>query len=428
MKRLALILLLSSTASAQTVAERLDKARTEVNTVENAAARAQTAIKAGNLPKATLEINATKNAASRALYAIDKAIEAVKPPVPPVEPPTVPTWEVSPSLAGLAPIAAVEPSTGLIDIPVPKSAAPDVVGAFRFVCDAGQILADDPLVYPGQPGKSHLHQFYGNTGANAHSTYESLRKSGESTCSVSPLNRSAYWMPAMMDGKGNVVRPDHVQIYYKRRPKSDPLCQGFANRGEGTCVDLPNGLAFIFGFDMVTDKAPTGSIYYQCVATGVEQKHEPNLEAPTIQACPVGGRVVATIKAPGCWTGSHLKAPNMRDHVAYAVRDPNYGFMACPKTHPYVIAGFTLTASYQILAGDDVKLWTLSSDHMRPTLPRGSTFHADFFMAWEPAIHAMWEANCLDKMLNCSAGDLGNGKQLRNVLKADAHLVPLNPS
>ena len=81
MKRLALILLLSSTASAQTVAERLDKARTEVNTVENAAARAQTAIKAGNLPKATLEITATKNAASRALYAIDKAIEAVKPPV-----------------------------------------------------------------------------------------------------------------------------------------------------------------------------------------------------------------------------------------------------------------------------------------------------------------------------------------------------------
>ena len=107
--------------------------------------------------------------------------------------------------------------------PIPASAAPDVVGAFRFVCSAGQLLHDDPIVYPGQPGKSHLHQFFGNTGANASSTYASLRKSGQSTC-MSPLNRSAYWMPAMLDGKGNVVRPDHVTIYYKRRPASDPKC------------------------------------------------------------------------------------------------------------------------------------------------------------------------------------------------------------
>jgi hypothetical protein len=100
---------------------------------------------------------------------------------------------------------------------------PDPVGAFRFICQPGQLLYDDPIVYPGQPGKSHLHQFYGNTAANAYSTYESLRTSGDSTC-VSTLNRSGYWMPAMLDGKGNVVRPNFVAIYYKRRPASDPKC------------------------------------------------------------------------------------------------------------------------------------------------------------------------------------------------------------
>ena len=72
---------------------------------------------------------------------------------------------------------------------IPPSASPDVVGAFRFICNAGQLLKDDPIVYPGQPGKSHLHQFYGNTGANANSTYASLRGAGSSTC-MSPLNRS----------------------------------------------------------------------------------------------------------------------------------------------------------------------------------------------------------------------------------------------
>ena len=101
----------------------------------------------------------------------------------------------SPALSGALAIASeFDIYSELTSAPIPASAAPDVVGAFRFVCTAGQLLKDDPIVYPGQPGKSHLHQFYGNTGANASSTYSSLRKSGQSTC-MSPLNRSAYWMP-----------------------------------------------------------------------------------------------------------------------------------------------------------------------------------------------------------------------------------------
>ena len=98
----------------------------------------------------------------------------------------------------------------------------DVVGAFRFICGAGQVSYDDPIVYPGQPGKSHLHQFYGNTLADANSTFASLRASGDSTCNNigngTAANRSAYWMPAMLDGKGHVVVPDYVQVYYKREP------------------------------------------------------------------------------------------------------------------------------------------------------------------------------------------------------------------
>ena len=58
---------------------------------------------------------------------------------------------------------------------------------------------DDPIVYPGQVGKSHLHVFFGNTGANANSTAASIAGSGNSTCDGGTVNRSAYWVPALID-------------------------------------------------------------------------------------------------------------------------------------------------------------------------------------------------------------------------------------
>jgi len=295
---------------------------------------------------------------------------------------------------------------------IAPSASPDVVGAFRFICNAGQLLKDDPIVYPGQPGKSHLHQFYGNTGANANSTYDSLRSSGSSSC-MSPLNRSAYWMPAMLDGKGNVVRPDYVGIYYKRRPITDPKCSLTSgdSTAEGNCIPLPNGLRFVFGYDMLTGKAPTGALYFNCDGPGATQGHYPTIPA-AIATCPAGSRIGAVINAPSCWDGKNLDSPNHRDHVAY--KDwGTWGYPKCPSTHPYVIPDFTLQAWYSIVAGDDLSEWRLSSDDMRPDLPHGSTFHADWFGAWDNTVMSMWMDNCINKKLNCSGGDLGNGKQMK---------------
>lgn len=310
---------------------------------------------------------------------------------------------------------------------VAPSASPDVVGAFRFVCNAGQLLYDDPIVYPGQPGKSHLHQFYGNTGANANSTYSSLRGGGSSTC-MSPLNRSAYWMPAMLDGKGNVVRPDYVAVYYKRRPASDPAVSDPANpKYEGQAAELPNGLKFIFGYDMLSGKSPTGALYFNCDGPGATQGHYKDI--PTaIRYCPAGSRIGAIINAPQCWDGKNLDSPNHRDHVAY--KDwGTWGYPKCPATHPYAIPEFQLGAWFMIAAGDDLAQWRLSSDAMRPELPHGSTFHADFFMAWDPTVKKMWHDNCLNKKLNCTGGDLGNGKQLKQFagfsLNANPRLVPV---
>lgn len=74
---------------AQTIKERLDKARTEVNLVENTADRAVYACSRNQQPKCTDEARAAKNAASRALYAIDQALKSLQ-PVPEPTPTPVP--------------------------------------------------------------------------------------------------------------------------------------------------------------------------------------------------------------------------------------------------------------------------------------------------------------------------------------------------
>jgi hypothetical protein len=346
-------------------------------------------------------------------------------PVPPVTTSlTDPTPSIAPSLSGVEPIASnFDINSEIIDAPIPLTAAPDTLGAFRFICGPGQVLPDDPVVHFREPGKSHLHQFYGNTSANANSTYESLRKSGISTC-MSPANRSAYWMPAMLDGKGNVVRPDYVSIYYKRYPASSPQCTQGKVSAKG-CVPLPNGLRFIMGRDMLNLAAPpTGNFHFLCDNnTGTFATL-----GGALAVCKPGNHIIAVIDAPMCWDGKNLDSPDHRSHMGYMI-DSHNGYPMCDAAHPYIIPEFTMSANYSVVAGDDPTLWSFSSDAMAPNEPHGSTYHADWFGAWDPAILAMWTDNCINKLLNCSAGILGNGKQLKQsysfTWSATPRLVPL---
>ena len=297
----------------------------------------------------------------------------------------------------------------------------DVVGAFRFICGAGQLRYDDPIVYPGQPGKSHLHQFYGNTEANAGSTFESLRASGDSTCinigNGTAANRSAYWIPAMLDGMGHVVQPDYVQVYYKREPSGTGTpCDPQNPRNHGICVGIPNGLKFIFGFDMLSGKAPSHAGSYKCTGAGAKTVTVRNLEQVK-GSCRVGSHLVATIQTPKCWNGKDLDSADHRSHLSDVHRDRNTGIVKCPKTHPYYMPQFTLSVFYRVGEGDDIGLWSLSSDHMYPNLPKGATLHADYFEAWDNSVKDMWIDNCIGRKLNCSGGDLGNGQQLKGAAK-----------
>lgn len=358
---------------------------------------------------------------------------------PPTPAPT-PTPTPSPTLGGeiavadnFATAAAIERTgypTGIGGGTPPESI--DASGAFRMFCTSGQLLKDDPIVYPGQPGVSHLHQFFGNTAANAGSSYASLRTSGGTTCGKSdaPVNRSAYWFPAMLDGAGNAVKPDYVKVYYKRVPASDPNCQPTINpQARGLCVGLPNGLRFIFGYNMTkmsggptdTAHADGGAIRFECwgnaqgtVGSGTATGHYQTLADMASAGCPTGAQLIILAGAPDCWDGVNLDTADHRSHLVYGTGTDYGPGRVCPATNPYVIPQLTFEISFTIDANFQAGKWHLSSDEMIAGVKGGTTFHLDYWEAWSPTVKATWNQYCIDGHLSCSSGDLGNGTDMIN--------------
>jgi len=71
-------------------------------------------------------------------------------------------------------------------------------------CRFSHAASDDPIVYPGQPGPSHPHTFFGNTSTDAFSTLTSLR-AASTTCRPGG-DTAAYWIPTLYRN-GREVRP-----------------------------------------------------------------------------------------------------------------------------------------------------------------------------------------------------------------------------
>src|ERR1700733_1615510 len=70
--------------------------------------------------------------------------------------------------------------------------------SFVVPCGPTNMAMDDPIVFPGQPGKSHMHTFYGPRTINASSTAASLLAEPPSSCGANfTMDHSGYWMPTL---------------------------------------------------------------------------------------------------------------------------------------------------------------------------------------------------------------------------------------
>ena len=257
---------------------------------------------------------------------------------------------------------------------------------------------DDPIVYPGQPGRSHLHVFFGNTGTNANSTAASIASTGNSTCRGGTINRTAYWVPAIIDTKdGTPVAPYSLISYYKT---------GYTGISPTKVQALPTGLRMIAGDSTNHKPISVWPTSFTCIdpvtGTGPKTIHLPS-------TCAAGSMIIATVIFPQCWDGANLDSPDHKSHMAY----PSDG--ACPSDHPVALPEVSFNVLYPVTDGAAVARWRLSSDTYDAALPAGYSSHADWFNGWKPEFMNIFIKNCDQAAKDCFAHLLGNGQMMLGV-------------
>jgi hypothetical protein len=240
------------------------------------------------------------------------------------------------------------------------------------VCNYSHSLSDDPIVFPGQPGAAHLHDFIGALKTDAFSTATSLRVGG--TSCLMPADSSSYWSPALYKN-GVRITPKNTAFYYRR--KGAPA---------GTMVQpFPEGLRMLIGngHAMSPEENPQlgTEIIFKCGPGG----SAPDLPVPPTQ-CSTGVMVVSLV-FPNCWDGKNLDSADHHSHMAY----PSSG--KCPATHPVVLP--RLETFYRYTVGTaPIGTITFSSGPYY-------TIHQDYFNGWEPKALQTLVANCLNKPMDC---------------------------
>jgi Domain of unknown function (DUF1996) len=267
----------------------------------------------------------------------------------------------------------------------------DGTGNFRIVCNFSHMAADDPLVAPGVPGGSHLHVFFGNTGVNAYSTAASIATTGASTCRGGIMNRSAYWVPALIDtATGTPLAPFESHFYYKT---------GYNGIRPSEVNFIPTGLRMIAG-DSRNTSATSASGTFSC--------HDAPSSAPAparqMINCPVGSELRISILFPQCWDGVNLDSPDHKSHMSFTVNQ------RCPATHPVPLPEISFHIAYKVKEANAPLRWRLASDNYSTSQPGGLSFHADWVDGWRKEFMETWVNRCDREARDCGSHRLGDGR------------------
>jgi hypothetical protein len=295
--------------------------------------------------------------------------------------------------------------------PVPEG------GQFRAGCEFSHLAYDDPLVFPGSPGASHLHMFFGNTHVNAYSTYETLIDSGSSTCNGQELNRTGYWVPAMFDGEGNVRVPERVVVYYKgeglARGQAIPYPEESAIIATDNINLIPSDAGGAVGkfsyvcsdqwsgaLEQYSNTMPDcdGDIYYDLY--GVEDEPHVVLEM--------------NVKFPNCWNGQD--PADWR--ASYAIPPVGGWYNSdCGGEFDTHLPNLEYFVNYRVDVGESTGDWWLASDVDPSTFTRtgaaGESIHGDWWGGWNAEVMQMWIDNCVnfqaEQPSGCGFGYLTDG-------------------
>jgi Domain of unknown function (DUF1996) len=217
---------------------------------------------------------------------------------------------------------------------------------FNVACGFSHRNNDDPILFPGEPGRSHNHTFIGNRHVDAATTPEAL-KDGDSSCGE--LDSSTYWVPTLFEGV-DAQAPLAAVVYYTRHTS-------------GPVASIPAGLKMVAGNANAKRAQPKGIVSWSC-GGGASTKHA------VVVACPQDSVLVFNLRFPNCWNGRTTDSADHKRHMAYS------GKGACPESHPVRLP--TITVLF---------LYAPTSKFARPASGKFGA-HGDFMNGWDQSLLA----------------------------------------
>jgi hypothetical protein len=234
------------------------------------------------------------------------------------------------------------------------------------VCGFSHRSTDDPIVFPGQPGKSHDHTFVGNTSTDAYATLSSMLAAG-TTCQR-PGDTAGYWVPTLFKD-GEPIEPLGATVYY-RRPTVAPV------------EPFPAGLRMIAGEAQAQSPQSLRVTFWTCGARG---EVLPQSAPPSCEGVGRGLGLRLHVRFPNCWSGTGLDSADHKSHMDYSTR------AGCPSSHPVEVPAITLIIRYPVDGTGELELAS------------GGVYsaHADFFNAWDEAALEALVDRCLNALRHC---------------------------
>ena len=252
----------------------------------------------------------------------------------------------------------------------PPSNGPIVrVAEFLADCPFTHRLPDDPIIYPGLPGASHMHSFFGSTTTNANTTLATLQNS-PTNCNPA-VDKSSYWVPTLY--RDNVpVEPTGTTFYY--------LGEGVRDDVIARTQPIPLGLRIVAGNAKATAPDATTISRWSCLHAGQVPPGKDFVN------CPAGTMLESYLDFPQCWNGRDLDSADHKSHMAYPVNGD------CPASHPVPVPKLRQVLRYPV-TGDP--------SHFRLASGAGFTMHGDFFNAWPEAEMARRVNDCIRPIIKC---------------------------
>lgn len=284
-------------------------------------------------------------------------------------------------LVSLLAAAFIGGTLGAVAIAQPATAAMEP--SFVVTCYPQGMAKNDPIVFPGQAGASHMHSFYGAKGVTHNTTTASQLLSEESSQCGSYFDKvdlSAYWIPTLYkDGKAqyNDQGKHQLRAYYQRAggPDGTPVAQFF-----------PRGLKMIAGDMHAT--TPQSNVSYVCAKTN-DTGNQRGGTAGFI-SCASDETFIAKLTFPDCWDGKNLDSANHKSHMAFSSGSRG----SCPSTHPVKLPRLTFESWYFDVNGPASSLsWASGGAY---------TFHGDVISAWDTTAGANLVNQCINKAFDCN--------------------------